>query len=98
MTNPARPDGPPSIYATCWSSESAPASAVLSRTGSHKAATTSRCWPGRTDGLAKLASDLADAAAAGTVAADGSHPARYPHLAVCEHRRAPGSWSATHRC
>ena len=37
---------PPSIHATCWSSEPAPASAVLSRSGSHKAATTSRSWPG----------------------------------------------------
>ena len=40
-----------------------------------EAATTSRSWPGATDGLAKLASDPADAGAAiDTVAADASDP------------------------
>lgn len=42
MTNPARPMVPLPIHATCSPSEPAPASAVLSRTGSHKAAGTSR--------------------------------------------------------
>ena len=64
---------PPSIHVTCWSSEPAPASAVLSPTGSHKAATTCHA-PGPPHGRAgQPASDLADAgAAAGTVAADAS--------------------------
>jgi hypothetical protein len=50
MTNPLGAMAPPSIHATCWSSEQALASAVLSRTGSRKAATTSRSWPGTRTG------------------------------------------------
>jgi hypothetical protein len=55
----------------------------------------------RTDGLAKLASDLADAgASAGTVAADASDPedlrATSPRCMRAPVR--PGSWSTTHRC
>ena len=46
MTNPARPDGPAVDPRHLLVIEPAPASAVLSRTGSHKAATTSRSWPG----------------------------------------------------
>ena len=55
----------------------------------------------RTDGLAKLASDLAGAgAAAGTVAADASDPgACAPPSPRCTRAPArPGSWPATRRC
>jgi len=55
----------------------------------------------RTDGLAKLASDLADAGAAvDTVAADASDPgACAPPSPRCTRAQArPGSWFTTHRC
>ena len=50
MTNPARPDDPAADPRHLLVIGAGPAPAVLSRTGSHKAATTSRSWPGTPTG------------------------------------------------
>jgi short-subunit dehydrogenase len=101
MTNPARPDGPAADPRHLLVIGAGPglggALAHRFAQGGYHLTLLAR----HTDGLAKLASDLAHAgAAAGTVAADASDPQGLPPPSPrCTRAPArPGSWPATHRC
>jgi len=92
---------PPSIHATCWSSEPVLASAGAIAHRFARGAYHLTLLARRTDGLAKLASDLADTGAAvDTVAADAGDPEglRATLTSLYASTGAPGCWSTTHRC
>ena len=101
MTNPARPDGPAVDPRHLLVIGAGPGlgGAIAHRfaQGGYHLTLLAR----RTDGLAKLASDLAGAGAAvDTVAADASDPEglRATLTSLLRAPARPGSWSTTHRC